>query len=136
MRTRVDLKLGGKVYRLVPGPRALMRIAEEVGDPAQMAVGMSLGRQVGKTPPLTTVVRVFDIALAESGHEFDKDELWELIHKAGLAYVFVVFAVFLSALVNKGVVPEGEGEDADAAPSNRKDRRAKKAVARKGKAQA
>ena len=136
MKTRVDLKLGGKVYHLVPGPRALMRIAEEVGDPAQMAVGLSLGRQVGKPPPLTSVVKVFDIALSEIGHEFEKEELWALIHKAGLGEVFNVFAVFIAALVNKGIVPEDEDGDDDAPPGNRKARRAKKAVARKGKAKA
>lgn len=134
MRTRVDLRLGGKVYRLVPGPRALMRIAEEVGDPVQMAVGLSLAGEMGKTPPLTTVVKVFEIALAESDYEIAKPDLWGLIHEAGVATVFEPFAAFLGALVNKGIVPEGE--DADAAAPNRKDRRAKKAVARKGKAQA
>ncbi len=132
MKTRVDLKLGDKVYHLVPGPRALMRIAREVGDPVQMAVGLSLGSELGKTPPLATVVEVLGIALAESDYDFGKEDLWELIHEIGVTEVFEPFAAFIAALVNKGVVPEPEAEEAPA--ENRKARRAKNSRARKSKA--
>ncbi len=132
MKTRVDLKLGDEVYHLVPGPRALMRIAKEVGDPVQMAVGLSLGSELGKTPPLATVVAVLGIALAESDYDFGKEDLWRLIHETGVTEVFEPFAAFIGALVNNGVVPEPEAEDAPA--ENRRARRAKNSRARRGKA--
>ena len=135
MKTRVDLELGGEVYQLLPGPKALMRIAKEVGDPVQMCVGLSLGANMGKTPPIATVVEVFHIALAESGYKLAQEEVWELVHGAGLDVVFEPFAEFVGALCNKGVVPETEDEDAaPAPPENRKARRAKKARARTRKA--
>ena len=137
MKTRVDLELGGEVYQLLPGPKALMRIAKEVGDPVQMCVGLSLGANMGKTPPIATVVEVFHIAMAESGYKLDQEEVWELVHGAGLDVVFEPFAEFVGALCNKGVVPETDDEDDEAAPpKNRRARRAKKAQARTRKRKA
>ena len=135
MKTRVDLKLGDKTYRLVPSPRALMRIAKEVGDPAQMMVSLSVARELGKPPPLASVVDVLHIALEESEHEIDKADLWKLIfdHGAMEANLFEDFAAFIGALVNRGVVPEVEEPDPEAddvETGNRRERRAKKAKAR------
>lgn len=135
MKTRVDLELGGEVYQLLPGPKALMRISKEVGDPVQMCVALSAGADLGRTPPLKTVVEVLHIALAESDHKISEPDLWDLIHETGVDVVFEPFAEFLGALCNKGVVPEVEGEDSEAAPpENRRTRRAKKAKARPRKA--
>ena len=135
MKTRVDLELGGEVYQLLPGPKALMRIAKEVGDPVQMCVGLSLGANMGKTPPIAKVVDVLHIAMVESGYKLDQEEIWDLVHGAGLDVVFEPFAEFIGALCNKGVVPETEDEGGEAAsPENRRARRAKKAKARPRKA--
>lgn len=140
MRTRVDLKLGAETYRLVPGPRALMRIAKEVGDPAQMVVSLTIAKGLGKPPPMASVVDVLHIALQESDHEIGSDDLWKLIYEHGALEPdhYDAFAEFLGALVNSGVVPEikepgAETEGADAEPpkaGNRQARRAKKAKAR------
>ena len=137
MKTRVDLELGGEVYQLLPGPKALMRISEEVGDPVQICVGLSAGAELRRTPPLRTVIDVLHIAMVESGHKVSRDDLWKMIYEAGVAVVFDPFAEFVGALCNKGVVPETEEEDEEreAAPSeNRRARRTKKAKARTRKA--
>ena len=135
MKTRVELKLGGKTYRLLPGGRALERVAEEVGDPVQLSIAMGLAAQVQNTPPIKTCVQVLHIGLVESGYDIERDELWRLVFEEGVAVVYEPFAAFVGALVNKGEVPEDEADDQgeEIEPRNRKERRAKKARARKSK---
>lgn len=141
MRTRVTLKLGGKTYRLLPGPAALDRVGREVGDPPQMVVALAIAKELGKPPPLAGVVDVLHIALEESDYEIGKDDLWKLIYEHGAIEGdhYEAYAEFLGALINRGVVPEvPEIEEPDAEPpetdhpktGNRQERRAKKAKAR------
>jgi len=101
-KTTVDVELGGTLYRLVPGPKALLRVAAEVGDPLHLALAM--GR--AEPPGVVNVFAVMRIALAESGYTLTEERANELLFQYGVLNLMAPYAEFVAALANCGKVPE------------------------------
>jgi hypothetical protein len=138
MRTHVELELGGKRYRLVPGPRALLEIADKVGDPMQLVIeagGVFLGlapRRAGLRPPPTAkVFGVLRTVLLTSpdGQGLTADQANELLFRRGVAQLYAPYADVLGALVNGGVVLDEPAEPPAGSPE--KNRAARRSTGRR-----
>lgn len=111
MQRYVELKLGTKTYRLVPGAGALIRVAKEVGDPMDLLIEFGAASMGGRSPKLLTVLKTLYVGIAESGYELTEEEAYEFMHKAGVQGMYEPYGVFLGALMNRGEVPDVEYDE-------------------------
>lgn len=124
MKTHVDLELAGKTYRLVPGAKALVRVAQDLADPVRLYVALGLMETTGQPPNTWHVLKTLHIALVESGYDIEEDAAFEALHGKGIAELYEPYAAFVGGLVNAGQVPDTpEAEDQHPKKARRPSRR-------------
>lgn len=97
MRT-VDVGLGGDVYAMPVSFAAMEQIAERVGDPFGLAIGMTKGEILTAVQTVDTIT----IGARLAGCKLERSRIGELIVEAGAQDVLQVASAYIIALVSGG----------------------------------